>query len=138
MLKFLKSLLDIKRSAPPKEVFYGKVLEVRPHKTSKRNASGYVMNCAGYIEAWGRGIQKICEACQELGTPDSEYKVLGDDITVKFFALESAKISESKNPKHQGDVLGDVLEDGILDELRRDSSLNQKELTEILGTSVPM
>ena len=63
--------------------------------------------------------------------------MLGDDITVKFFALESAKISESKNPKHQGDVLGDVLEDGILDELRRDSSLNQKELAEILGTSVP-
>lgn len=48
---------------------------------------------------------------------DPEYKVLGDDITVKFFALESAKISESKNPKHQGDVLGDVLEDRILDEL---------------------
>ena len=33
--------------------------------------------------------------------------------------------------------MGDVLEDGILDELRRDSSLNQKELAEILGTSVP-
>ena len=59
--------------------------------------------------------------------------MLGDDITVKFFALESAKISESKNPKHQGDVL----EDKILDELWRDPRLNQKELAEILGTSVP-
>ena len=29
------------------------------------------------------------------------------------------------------------MEDRILDELRRDSSLNQKELAEILGTSVP-
>ena len=111
---------------------------MKPHKSEPFNPSiAHVFYRAGYIEAWGRGIQKICEACQELGTPDPEYKVLGDDITVKFFALESAKISESKNPKHQGDVLGDVLEDGILDELRRDSSLNQKELAEILGTSVP-
>ena len=111
---------------------------MKPHKSEPFNPSiAHVFYRAGYIEAWGRGIQKICEACQELGTPDPEYKLLGDDITVKFFALESAKISESKNPKHQGDVLGDVLEDGILDELRRDSSLNQKELAEILGTSVP-
>ena len=111
---------------------------MKPHKSEPFNPSiAHVFYRAGYIESWGRGIQKICEACQELGTPDPEYKVLGDDITVKFFALESAKISESKNPKHQGDVLGDVLEDGILDELRRDSSLNQKELAEILGTSVP-
>ncbi len=27
---------------------------------------------AGYIEAWGRSIQKICDSCRELGTPDSE------------------------------------------------------------------
>ncbi len=111
---------------------------MKPHKSEPFNPSiAHVFYRAGYIEAWGRGIQKICEACQELGTPDPEYKVLGDDITVKFLALEHAKISESKNPKHQGDVLGDVLEDRILDELRRDSSLNQKELAEILGTSVP-
>ena len=111
---------------------------MKPHKSEPFNPSiAHVFYRAGYIEAWGRGIQKICEACQELGTPDPEYKVLGDDITVKFFALEDAKISESKNPKHQGDVLGDVLEDRILDELRRNPSLNQKELANMLHTSVP-
>lgn len=111
---------------------------MKPHKSEPFNPSiAHVFYRAGYIEAWGRGIQKICEACQELGTLEPEYRVLGDDITVKFFALESAKISESKNPKHQGDVLGDVLEDKILDELWRDPRLNQKELAEILGTSVP-
>ena len=111
---------------------------MKPHKSEPFNPSiAHVFYRAGYIEAWGRGIQKICEACQELGTPDPEYKVLGDDITVKFFALEGAKISESKNPKHQGDVLGDVLEDRILDELRRNPSLNQKELANMHHTSVP-
>lgn len=111
---------------------------MKPHKSEPFNPSiAHVFYRAGYIEAWGRGIQKICEACQELGTPDPEYRVLGDDITVKFFALEDAKISESKNPKHQGDVLGDVLEERILDELRRNPSLNQKELANMLHTSVP-
>lgn len=111
---------------------------MKPHKSEPFNPSiAHVFYRAGYIESWGRGIQKICEACQELGTPDPEYRVLGDDITVKFFALEDAKISESKNPKHQGDVLGDVLEDRILDELRRNPSLNQKELANMLHTSVP-
>lgn len=39
---------------------------------------------AGYIEAWGRGIQKICEECELIGAKLPEYSVLGDDITVKF------------------------------------------------------
>ena len=54
---------------------------------------------AGYIEAWGRGIQKICEACEEIGAPIPEYTLLGDDLTVKFSALESIDISNSKTPK---------------------------------------
>lgn len=54
---------------------------------------------AGYIKAWGRGIQKICEACEEIGAPIPEYTLLGDDLTVKFSALESIDISNSKTPK---------------------------------------
>lgn len=111
---------------------------MKPHKSEPFNPSiAHVFYRAGYIEAWGRGIQKICEACQELGTPNPEYIVLGDDITVKFFALESAKISDFQNSKHHADVLTDVLEDRILDELKKDAGLNQKELAEILQTSVP-
>ena len=111
---------------------------MKPHKSEPFNPSiAHVFYRAGYIEAWGRGIQKICEACQELGTLNPEYIVLGDDITVKFFALESAKISDFPNSKPQADVLADVLEDRILDELKKDAGLNQKELAEILQTSVP-
>lgn len=43
---------------------------------------------AGYIEAWGRGIQKICEACEELGAPMPEYILMGDDLTVNFQLLK--------------------------------------------------
>lgn len=49
---------------------------------------------AGYIESWGRGIQKICDACKKLGTKEPEYILHGEDIMVKFVALQSAKVTE--------------------------------------------
>ena len=42
---------------------------------------------AGYIEAWGRGVQKICEECGKIGAADPEYSVVGNDITVKLTAV---------------------------------------------------
>lgn len=51
---------------------------------------------AGYIESWGRGIQKICDACKNLGTDGPVYIVHGEDIMVKFHALQSAKVAEPK------------------------------------------
>ncbi len=111
---------------------------VKPHKSEPFNPSiANVFYRAGYIEAWGRGIQKICEACRELGTADPEYTALGDDLTVKFTALESAKISDPKIPKRQDDVLDDVLESRIVKELQKDARLNQKELANRLQTSLP-
>ncbi|MCD8153896.1 MAG: hypothetical protein LUF78_04290 [Clostridiales bacterium] len=70
---------------------------MKPHKFMPFNPS--IANAfyrAGYIEAWGRGIQKICESCQELGTPNPEYTVPGNDLTVKFTALENAKFPNLK------------------------------------------
>ena len=110
---------------------------MKPHKSEPFNPSiAHVFYRAGYIEAWGRGIQKICESCRELGIPDPEYTVLGDDITVKFVALQSAKISDFRAPKHQPDVLGEVLEERVLNELRGNAGLNQKDLAERLHTSL--
>lgn len=111
---------------------------LKPHKSEPFNPS--IANAfyrAGYIEAWGRGIQKICESCRELGAADPEYTVMGDDLTVKFTALESAKISNFIIPKHQDEVLDDVLDERIVGELQRDAGLRQKELANLLHTSVP-
>lgn len=107
---------------------------MKPHKSEPFNPSiANVFYRAGYIESWGRGIQKICESYRELGTSDPEYTVLGGDLTVKFAALESAKTSDSKIPKHQADVL----EKGIVKELQKNSRMSQKELANRLQTSLP-
>jgi ATP-dependent DNA helicase RecG len=42
---------------------------------------------AGYIESWGRGIQKILDSCQESGNEPPEYKVTKEDFMVMFRSL---------------------------------------------------
>lgn len=44
---------------------------------------------AGYVEVWGRGIQKICEACGELGAPMPEYEITSEFITISLKALNN-------------------------------------------------
>lgn len=91
---------------------------------------------AGYIEAWGRGIQKIMEACRELGTPDPEYTVLGDDLTVKFTALKSA-LEQTPNPpiRHIGGLDGGLAEK-ILEIMMESPTITQSELAEKLTVSL--
>ena len=38
----------------------------------------------GYIESWGRGIEKICELCHDYDIPTPEFTVNGADIMMKF------------------------------------------------------
>jgi ATP-dependent DNA helicase RecG len=78
---------------------------------------------AGYIESWGRGIQKICDACKNLGADEPEYIVHGEDIMVKFHALQSAKVPESKTPNRHNVGLEVGLENKILAAMAEDSSV---------------
>lgn len=68
---------------------------------------------AGYIESWGRGIQKICDACKTLGADEPEYIVHGGDIMLKFNALQSAKVSEIKIAKGQDEPLTEPIKEPI-------------------------
>ncbi|MCM1158635.1 MAG: putative DNA binding domain-containing protein [Bacteroidales bacterium] len=90
---------------------------------------------AGYIESWGRGIQKICDACKDLGTDEPVYIVHGEDIMVKFKALQGIKASDFKEPKPQSDALGDALEDKLMMLLKEKPHLTQKEMVEKLSVS---
>ena len=91
---------------------------------------------AGYIENWGRGIEKICNACRDLGAEVPRYEVRGNGIRVHFAALPEALI-DSNTPKRQNDVLdgvlADVLADKILRELVKNPKISQKNLVGILN-----
>lgn len=48
----------------------------------------HVFYLAGLIESWGRGIEKICFACETDGVPKPEYMITPNDIMIKFTAPE--------------------------------------------------
>lgn len=52
----------------------------------------HVFYLAGFIESWGRGIEKICSACEKDGVPQPEYAINPGDIMIKFTAPEDRTI----------------------------------------------
>ena len=46
------------------------------HASSPYNPNiAHVFYLAGFIESWGRGIEKICSACEKDGVPQPEYTI---------------------------------------------------------------
>lgn len=57
------------------------------HASSPYNPNiAHVFYLAGFIESWGRGIEKICSACKNDGVPQPEYTINPGDIMIKFTA----------------------------------------------------
>lgn len=116
---------------------------MQPHDSMPYNPDiANVFYKAGYIETWGHGIQKICEACKKLGADIPKYEILGNGIRVYFNALKSALIENSKMPpkRHQNatktplnlqnDILNmDFTTKKILEELKRNPKISQVDLS---------
>lgn len=69
---------------------------------------------SGFIESWGRGIEKICRLCKEYGIAEPEYTVHPNDIMMMF--------------KANGTVNGSVKT--ILALIEQNPSLTYEEMTE--------
>jgi len=84
-------------------------------------------------------ILLICSACKELGAEQPTYELRGNSLRVRFAALQSALVDESKAPKRQSPAQNDALDDALahrlLDELREDPSISQSVLSDKLGLS---
>lgn len=80
---------------------------------------------AGYVEAWGRGIQKNFEACESNGNIVPEYTLHPGDIMVKFTAIQ----------KRQNDALNDALENLIISRIKQNNKVKQTDLADDLGVS---
>ncbi len=57
---------------------------------------------AGCVETWGRGIEKICEACKKYGMAMPEYTLHLEDIMVKFTPLVQSKVTEDVDDTLEG------------------------------------
>ena len=82
---------------------------------------------AGYIESWGRGIQKIFEVCNEYGTLQPEYVVHSEDIMIKLTAVS---ISDKQFSKLDSKAEDTALKIKIVEYLQNQPAATQKELQE--------
>ncbi len=82
---------------------------------------------AGYVETWGRGIEKICEACKKYGVPMPEYTLHLEDIMVKFTPLEQSKVPKEPDDILNGTLSG-TLEENILSVIKENPKVTQAKI----------
>ena len=94
---------------------------------------------AGFIEAWGRGIEKIKDSCVEAGNPMPEYAVKKEDIMVTFKSLITDTTQDTTQAVTQGTTHVDVnaIENSIpmriLKVIGDNPTLSQSQIAEMLG-----
>ena len=67
---------------------------------------------AGFIESWGRGIEKIRNACETDGVPMPEYTVHPGDIMIKFTSPDNRVV---RMPNRVNDEVNDRVNDEVND-----------------------
>ena len=97
------------------------------------------------METFATGLKRIKDLCDELGCKVA-FRTEKDDFVVVFYRNLREQWAEEQNnkdhkiPKHQNDVLddvlGDVLENQIVKFLLENNKLNQKQLAQKTGSSI--
>ena len=106
------------------------------HASSPYNPNiAHVFYLAGFIESWGRGIEKICSACEKDGVPQPEYTINPGDIMIKFTAPEDRviRVTERVTVKVTDKVTDKEQE--LLTLLTEDPGYTMPQLAERLGVS---
>lgn len=112
---------------------------MQPHESIPYNENiANVFYYAGYIETWGRGIQKICKACAEIGADNPRYELIGNGLRVHFAALKSALIGSSQEEKEteleeHSQKTAQKTAQKILNCIRQNPFVSRTKLAELCG-----
>ncbi len=94
---------------------------------------------AGFIEAWGRGIEKIKDSCAEAGNPMPEYTVKKEDIMVTFRSLATSTTQDTTQAVTQdttqakNQTIENLIPTRIIKVIRDNPALSQSQIAEMLG-----
>lgn len=102
-----------------------------PHKSRPYNP--LIANTffrAGFIEAWGRGIQKIKDSCVLVGNDIPEYYVKKEDIMVLFRGL-----GEDTPQSPQRTLQLDEIDSRIIKVIESKPSISQRKIATLIGVS---
>lgn len=89
---------------------------------------------AGFIEAWGRGIEKIKDSCREVGNPMPEYTIKREDIMVMFKSLVSYTDQATNQATDQANDNSVAVR--ILKVIENEPMLSQKKIANIIGEKI--
>ena len=90
---------------------------------------------AGFIETWGRGIEKICEACKNQGINIPEYTIYPEDIMIKFEVKKNAAKNTAKNTANNFKNKIEENSVSILEYLKEHPTTTQKNIMENFNLS---
>ena len=98
---------------------------------------------AGFIETWGRGIERITTACKEAGKREPLFEAKSTEIAVTFFMdVKNAIADHETNHDEFGDVFGkkfgdefgdDSSQEKILALMRSNPNISAKSIGETIG-----
>lgn len=89
---------------------------------------------AGFIEAWGRGIEKIKDSCLSAGNPLPEYEIKQEEITVMFRSLGKVTDQSTDQTDQLTDQIGDVdISVRILQVIAGEPGISQNKIADKLG-----
>jgi len=78
---------------------------LKKHKSRPYNPKiAYAFYRAGYIETWGRGIERINNACKDAGKPEPLFEVSPSEVSVTFYT--DINIGENSG-ENIGDSIGE-------------------------------
>lgn len=110
---------------------------IEKHKSKPHNPSiAFVFYKAGYIEAWGRGIEKMCNECVAEGIARPEYTVHQYDLMLKFSARENSSVNSFVNSSANSPVK--ITETGkrILELIAQNATITMQEMANMLKKDV--
>lgn len=120
----------------PEEFLDGKKKAVRRNKL----ITG-ILYYSKDMETFATGLKRIKDLCDEAGCK-VEFRTEKDDFVVVFYRnlreiwAKEKNAERMENPKHQKDVLDDVLENKIIELLSENNKLNQKQIAAYTGKSI--
>ena len=89
---------------------------------------------SGFIEAWGRGIQKIKDSCASAGNDLPEYRVKKEDIMVVFRGLyETTPQTTPQSPQTTPQL--NEIDSRIIKESGLNPSISQRKIAALVGVS---
>ena len=88
---------------------------------------------AGFIEAWGRGIEKIRESCESLGNEMPDYHVTKNEITIMFKSLDMSDQDTDQADQDTVQAERNSIDERILCLIQSEPTLTQRKIAEITG-----